>query len=297
VESTVQRGSDEIRPVYPVDAGAPDPLAARFCDVVLLEPERRRAECCSSSSAVASTLRDQCVRTLTFALGQHAVTLAPADVDRCADAVTRATSACDWVIPNTVALPPECEGIVKGALKEKDPCRSSLECPDGMRCVGLSTVDFGACGAPKAARSPCNLAVDMLATFTRQDQLDRAHPECAGYCGHGRCEDRVAPGGTCSMDRACGQGHCSAGKCTDKALPAAGSPCTDACAAGARCVKGQCAAPRSEGGACESDVECRGQCVRGDAGAVGACVKSCPGSTIPASSVPARPGAPPSRRR
>ncbi len=184
------RGSDELLPVYPLDAGPPDPLAARFCDAVLLQPERRRAECCAGSVGAAGRIEGQCVRTRTVALGQHAVTLAPADVDRCVEAVTRATVGCDWVIPNTVALPPECDGVVKGALKEKAQCRSSLECQEGARCLGLSTVDLGVCGAPKVVGAQCNLAVDMLATFARQDQLDRAHPECAGYCNRGHCEER-----------------------------------------------------------------------------------------------------------
>jgi hypothetical protein len=296
-EAAEARGSDELLPVYPMDAGPPDPLAARFCDAVLLQTERRRAECCAASVGAAALIESQCVRTLTFALGQHAVTLAPADVDRCVEAVTRSTVGCDWVIPNTVALPPECDGLIKGSLKEKAQCRSSLECPDGMRCLGLSTIDFGTCGAPKPAHSMCNLAIDMLATLSRQDHVDRTHPECAGYCNRGHCEDVVATGGACATERACGGGHCASGKCTST-LPAVGEACTDGCAAGSRCVKGKCVVPRAEGDGCEVDAECRGICVRADGGAAGTCAKSCPATTFPRmpASAPGRPRLP-SRRR
>jgi hypothetical protein len=298
------RGSDELRPVYPVDAGPPDPLAARFCDAVALLPERRKGECCGATSSAAGLVGSQCVRTLTFALGQHAVTLAPADVDRCVDAVTRATTGCDWVIPNTVALPQECEGVIKGALTEKAQCRSSLECPDGMRCLGLSTIDLGTCGPPKITGSQCNVAVDMLATFTRQDHFYRAHSECQGYCGRARCEDVVATGGACFIDQACGAGRCASGTCTTTPLPAAGEACTDACAAGTHCVKGRCAAPKAEGDACEANAECRGACVREDGGTAGHCAKSCMVFTMPRRPVVApprapvgRPGGPPPRTR
>ncbi len=303
LEPAEARGGDEIRPVYPIDAGPPDPLAARFCDAVLVAPERRRSECCSTPN-LAGIVAGQCVRALTFALAQHTVTLAPADVDRCAEAVTRASAGCDWVIPDTTALPPECEGLVKGALAEKARCRSSLECREGLRCMGLSTVDLGVCAPPKPARSQCNVAIDMLATFTRQNHVDRDHPECEGYCGHAQCEPVVAAGGACATDRACGRGRCSAGKCTSAPLPALGEVCTEAWAPGRALREGQVrGAEAADGDTCELDAECRGTCVRGDGGTAGACVKSCPVFTVPRLPAPVpppamgKPGGPAPRRR
>jgi hypothetical protein len=274
-------GSDDLRPVYPMDAGAPDPTAERFCDAVYLLPERRRGECCGTQSGVAAGLGAQCVRALTFALHQKALALAPEDVDRCAEAMTRTTSGCDWVTTFAVAMPPECDGVIRGALKEKAQCRSSLECAEGMHCLGLSTIDLGVCGPPKATRVSCDMAVDMLATFTRQDHLDRVHPECAGYCYRGHCAEAIAEGGACSHDRACAPGWCSSGKCTRAPRPAMGEACGDACAPGARCVKGKCAAPKAERADCEVNEECRGACVHGDGGAAGTCKQSCPVYTVP----------------
>lgn len=177
-------GSDELKPVYPVDAGPPDPLATRFCDAVYSLPAKRLAACSGKPAGpAAGIVQGQCVRTLTAALALHSVKLDPGDVDRCTDAMTRATTGCDWATPAGAApLPAECDGVVHGALSANAPCRSSLECPDGLRCQGLSTIDTGTCAAPKAAGFACNLADDMLATFARQDHYDRAHPECAGPC-------------------------------------------------------------------------------------------------------------------
>jgi hypothetical protein len=177
-------GSDELKPVYPVDAGPPDPLAMRLCDALHTLPAKRLAACTSKPAGPAAAIIDgQCVRTLTAALAAHAVTLDPGDVDHCTDAMTRATTGCDWATPTSAGpLPAECDGIVHGALSANTPCRSSLECLDGLRCQGLSTIDVGTCAAPKAAGFACNLADDMLATFARQDHYERAHPECAGAC-------------------------------------------------------------------------------------------------------------------
>ncbi|APR82932.1 Hypothetical protein A7982_08281 [Minicystis rosea] len=266
----------ELQPVYPVDAGAPDPLAQRFCDAIHVLPEKRAGECCGARGAAGEVMGGQCVRTLTFALSQHAVSLAAADVDRCVEAMTQATAGCDWVTPGGRApIAAACEGIIKGTIAEKTACRSSLECSGNLRCQGLSTIDMGKCGPAKEAKQACNLAVDMLATFTRQEQVNRDHPECEGHCVRARCETSIAEGGVCESDAVCGKGHCAGGKCTSAPLPAVGEACTDSCVPGARCFKGKCIAPHAEGEACSANEECRGACERGDGGATGRCLKSC----------------------
>ena len=272
-----RRGGDEILPVYPVDTGPPDPLAQRYCEAVHVLPARRTAACCGGTGDPAATFVQPCVRTLTYALGHHAVVLAPADVDRCAEALTKATSGCDWVTPLSAPLPQVCLGIVKGALAAKAQCRSSLECAEGTRCQGLSTVDLGTCGAPKAAGTSCNLAVDMLASFTRQDDVERDHPECQGQCFRTSCRDAFPSGAACTSDHPCGKGRCVDGRCSSAPLPAVGEACSGgACAYGAGCVKGKCAVPRAEGETCDANAECRGHCERDDGGTAGKCQKACP---------------------
>jgi hypothetical protein len=274
-----ERGADEIRPVYPMDAPIV-PEAKRFCEAIYTVQEKRKAECCSGvPSPAAAGVAELCAKTLSYAIGSKAITLAAGDVDACTEALGKQTTGCDWMNPYSVDLPPACEGILKGTLAKDAPCRSSLECADGMRCQGLSAVDMGKCGPPKPVRYPCNLAIDTLASHTRQSSVNRAHPECEGYCTRGYCSEPLAEGTACVTDMQCGRGRCEGSKCTNAPLPAPGEACTGSCAPGARCAKGKCVAPKAEGEACEVNEECRAMCVRGDGGAAGKCEKMCTAPT------------------
>ena len=272
---------DEVRPVYPIDAGPPDPLATRFCEAVQALPEQRRAECCASVRTGVVPVA-ACVRTLSYALAQHAVTLDPAELEACEGAMKKATEGCDWVTPWATTIPLVCQGILKGKLASKERCRSSLECAAGLRCQGLSATDIGACGPPRPARMQCGVAIDTLAAYTRQDHVDREHPECEGRCIRRQCDDAIALGAACQSDSQCGKNRCVAGKCAEGSLPTLGAACpAGACAAGAGCVSGVCVAPKAEGAACGSSAECRGECVTEDAGAAGTCAKRCPSIALP----------------
>jgi hypothetical protein len=283
-------GSDEIRPLYPLDAGPPDPLAQRFCDAIYTVPAQRTAECCDGAPAgdggsapkpspIAVAFGGQCVRVLTSALSTHAVSLAPADIDACATAIAKATVGCDWVtLTLSVPIPPACEGILVGQLHEKAPCRSSVECAAGLRCQGLSAIDPGTCGPPRPSGEECNLAVDTFASLTRQDHYARTHRECEGYCSGKRCAPALPEGGACKVDAPCGKDRCEGGKCTAAPLPGEGQACSALCAYGLRCLDGKCSAPKAEGEACKTGAECRGACTPanpGDGGAGGTCQKTC----------------------
>ena len=282
------RPDEDVRPVYPIDAGPPDPLAMRFCEAVQALPERRRAECCSSVRTGIAPV-DACVRTLSYALAQRALTLDAADVERCEGAMKKATEACDWVTPWAIKISPVCQEILKGKLAEKETCRSSLECAAGLRCQGLSATDLGACGPPRPARLQCGVGIDTLAAFTRQDHVDREHAECEGRCVRRQCDDAIALGAACQSDSQCGKQRCVAGKCAEGQLPALGAACpAGACAPGAGCVSGVCVAPKAEGAACGSTAECRGECVTEDAGAAGTCAKRCPSIALPTRAPPGR---------
>jgi hypothetical protein len=268
-------GDDEIRPVYPNTNDPPDPLAGKLCEALHGVPVKRRAACCAHGAGFS--LEGECTRTLSFALREKAVTVDPAAVDACAAAMARAHEGCAWVGPTGAPLPAECDGIVRGTLEEGKRCRSSLECVDGLRCQGVGPTDMGQCAKPKGRGHVCAIAVDTLASFTRQDGFDERHPECAGYCSHRRCDDFVAVGGACKTRAQCGPGKiCAGGKCAEGALPGEGEACVSgACAKGLRCAGGKCAAPKKEGEACENDAECLGGCVRGDGGKKGTCGMKC----------------------
>lgn len=246
-------------PVYPRTNEAPEPLAVRFCDALHALPAKKKAECCGGEAGI--TMAGECARILSYALRSKAIVLDPADVERCAEASAKAHEGCDWVTPLSARAPAACVGIVKGAMKEGDRCRSSLECEEGLRCHGVAASDTGRCGKPKVAGA-CSRGIDTLASHTRQTDVERKHPECAGHCNGRRCEADVPLGGACAASLECGEGRrCVEKRCSDAPLPGPGEACFQGvCANDARCVSGACAAPKKNGEACTQDVECAGIC-------------------------------------
>lgn len=282
---TRERAADVLKPIYPPDDGTPpDPLVAKYCDAVMGLPQKKTEECCGG--ATAFSLAAECKRTLGFAFRSGAVKLDAAAVDACAAAIESATATCDWV-GGVTPFPAACDGIIQGTRAQDAECRSSLECQGTLRCQGVSTIDMGKCGPPRADRFQCDVAIDVLATSTGQRELDRAHPECEGYCQHRQCQPLVAIGAACKSNLECGRARCIAGVCADKPLPKEGEACAAGeCAEGLGCVQAKCATPKSAGEACASDVECRGACVTEDAGKKGRCDKRCPSFTFHTPQVP-----------
>jgi hypothetical protein len=280
----------EIQPVYPVDAGPPDPQAAKFCEAVFGLPTRRHAECCKEEPGFSAA--GECLRTLTHALRVKAVELSAADVDRCAAASAAATQGCGWVGQSRLPVPEPCRRMVQGLLGAGAQCRSSLECSTGLHCHGLTATSRGVCGKPRPEGALCGGAIDTLAAYTAQARLDAEHPECdKAYCSSGRCLPFVAAGAACTGNAQCGaEASCRVGRCNAQGLPGAGERCAnDECAYGIRCVKGACVAPKNEGDSCVSDAECRGACLAPDAGAMGRCGMRCPVFALPKPAPSAKP--------
>jgi len=270
-----QREEDDVRPVYPMQAGAPSPLAQRLCEAIQELPAKRRASCCESTPGLLLT--GECVRMLSAALASGAVKLEASAVDACVQAMEQAHQGCDWIGPGTLPTPAACLGLVRGTLASGARCRSSLECVEGLRCHGVGPTDPGVCGAPGGTGQLCAISVDPLAAYLRQDTLDEARPECQGHCFRRQCADPVALGGACGLEEQCGPGlHCSEGKCAQGERAGLGQPCANGgCEEGARCVLGVCATPKPTGAACERDAECQGGCVRPDGGQGGMCGPRC----------------------
>jgi hypothetical protein len=270
---TPEPGEDAVQSVYPLEAGPPDPLVVKLCQVLHDLPEQRRATCCDQKPAVVFT--SECVRTLTSAVRFKAVSLDPVEVDRCAAAMGTAHDGCDWVGPWPPETPRECEGIVHGKLAVGARCRSSLECTEGLRCHGAGPTSPGLCGLPHGTGDACGAAVDTLAVFTKQSRADETHPECQGACDHLRCAPLVPLGGACRSARQCGDAGCAAGKCAPHVIGKVGEPCpTGECEEGLRCSGGACIARKPSGAPCKGDFECSGACIKTDGGAT-VCGRRC----------------------
>jgi len=264
-----------VQPVYPITNEPPDPLASKLCEALHGVPQNRKATCCGYSPGFSMV--PECTRTLSYALGEKAVTIDPAAVDQCVAALEKAHEGCAWVGPSGVSLPEVCDGLVKGTLDEGKKCRSSLECVDGLRCVGVGPTDAGVCRKPSPSGYPCGIAVDTLAALARQDSFEAKHPECTAYCAQRRCQDPVPVGKACTSSLECGLGQgCFEGKCAERGVAREGEACAKAtCAKDLRCIQGKCAQPKDEGAACTLDIECRGGCLKGDAGKGGTCGMKC----------------------
>jgi hypothetical protein len=259
-----------VKPVYPADA-KPHPLAERLCAALQTMPVSRRAECCSVKPGVMLT--NECVRNLSGALASSAVSLEESEVAACEEAMKKDLEGCDWVGGLNREPPSACLGVINGNIKQGEPCRSSLECGDGFRCLGSGPTDLGKCGPPLPAGRLCNTAVDTLATYTRQDDLETRHPACQGFCDRNRCYDAVATGGECKVNVHCGKGNrCKDGRCIAQRFAALGELCLGGdCPPGTRCAGKKCMTPMNEGEKCVTDFECKGACISGK------CAKSCSG--------------------
>lgn len=252
--------ADVLKPVYSDFEGAALPLAQKLCDALYEIPEARKAACCKSGRA--TVLTPLCATTLSAALRSKGVSLDPGAVDRCVAAQTKAHDGCSWVGPTTDPLPPECRLLLKGLRKTGEVCRSSLECGDGQHCLGVGPMDPGRCGPPRPDGQACRESVDPLAVYSLEYDEDSHHGECAGYCGHRKCEPAAPLHAKCSLAHQCAAGlYCNGEQCVKGDLPKVGDRCLEECAFGARCVSGKCREPGADGAACTSDDDCRGGCL------------------------------------
>lgn len=277
-------------PAMAEDAAVLDPLAKQFCDTLHALPEARKAQCCGR--APSSSLAGECARTLSAALQTKAVRLDAAGLDRCAKAAAQELSGCDWVTPVMPRNPEVCRRMVQGDKAAGAACSSSLECKEGLFCRGGGST-AGVCAAPGAIGAPCGRAEDMLASYTRQTDMEIRHPECTGFCVAGSCTGFVALGGGCSSSRQCAPGqHCGSGHCREGAFSTSEETCTaSSCAPDTTCKDGKCVALKAAGQPCTSPFECKAACNIPQGAKVGTCGMKCSNfPLLPADSSTASPG-------
>jgi hypothetical protein len=269
-------------------ASASEGLARRLCDALQALPAERKAECCGGSASGAD-LAEECTRDLATSLRDRAIALDAADVERCERESAQRLAGCDWVTPLMPETPPACRGVLHGRREIGGPCRSSLECADGLSCRGSEPTRAGICVPPAPPGATCSDAPDTLETYARQAPDDPRHPQCAGSCRKGRCAAPVAIGGACSASRQCAPGsHCAAGACVAGAPPKLGQPCAQStCEGDLVCIDGRCAPRRKAGEPCSKPFECEAACLASPTGGAGACGMRC-SSWPPAGYTPPR---------
>lgn len=265
----------KISPVYPKKKIKTHPLANAYCDAIHTQIEQRKALCCQhkSPSAFAAT---QCYHHLTYALKFKGVSLEAKDVEKCRAAMASRYRGCGWVTHLAVPVVSACLGIIRGHYKVNQRCRSSLECMGTLRCQGVGPTSLGTCAPAKPHGFNCGRAVDALAVYTRQDALERQHPECQGHCYRNRCVPYFDQKQPCSTDIQCGPSkHCAAGTCRIGAQAKAGQACVSACPQGYRCIRRRCQRPQTLGQRCTDPFACRGDCLLPPGKTVGVCGMRC----------------------
>lgn len=269
---------DEATETAPVAAPAqvePDPLAIRLCDALFTVPAARREACCGFAGP---SLAQLCAGELSAAIQRGTVEIDPAAVDRCVAATAAELVGCDWVTPLLPPLPAACERLVGGRLAEGSPCRSALECADGLRCRGLTRDAAGVCAPPTPVRTACERTLDPLAAYTRS-QDDPRHPACEGRCAGGQCLPIQNAGDRCVVSALCPAGtRCVDGRCDERPLAELGEPCdpTLGCEPGSVCDDGACIVPKPAGAPCQLPFECRAlACAKAPGEALGRCADPC----------------------
>jgi hypothetical protein len=250
--------------IYPSEV-APQPLAVRFCEALHKLPAERVAACCGS--ATTTSLAGECTRLLSASLADGVVELAAEAVDACVSATKRELEGCGWVTPGVPPPPKECVGLLRGTVTAGGACRSHLDCSGNAHCLG------GTCVAPEPIGARCGVAVDQLATLTRQNDVEKRHATCAEHCSlvtH-KCEAMPTVGTECFSSAGCAEGQtCVGGKCSASPPGKENEPCSGAtCAKGLRCAEKRCVPLAREGEPCASDFDCaRGGCSAHDGGRV-----------------------------
>ena len=253
-------------PVYFERPKANAPLAERYCRAIHGLPAAGRAKCCGRTvpDDPGGQLTAECARLLSIVLEEGSVRLDADGISRCEAALALESAQCEELGRLSSPMPGACLGLVSGLRPPRAECRSSLECEGELHCQGAGPADRGACAPPNPPTIACAVAVDMLATYTRQTDVDRRHPECDGVCKMHRCMKTTPPKSPCETTFECGPDHfCVEGKCAASISLPVGAQCAGGgCAEGLTCVARVCAVPKALGAACTVDFECTGACLK-----------------------------------
>jgi hypothetical protein len=160
-----------------------------------------------------------------------------------------------------------CDRILVGTQAEGQACLFSIECKDGLACVGYKIGEDGKCQKPPKAKEACT--GQAFGTVINDAAAVLHHPACAkgAFCDGTTCQPRVAAGKACDRSDSCAEGlACVQSKCGTRG--AAASACTVAtdcafglwCDRGADAGSGKCAGKGLDGQSCSSEDACKGRC-------------------------------------
>jgi len=270
------------------DGGVKAALHAFCSGAFSADEERMRGKCSAPDFTLTQSMgraaAGVCANDLAIALGRSRATF-DADAGRkCVEMLHQKqlaqSSETDMIYSHV-----PCDRVLVGSQPEGQPCRFSVECRDGLACVGYKIGVDGTCKKPPAAKEACTL--QPYGSLVNVAASAMHHPACAAgsFCDGTTCQPRVSPGKACSKSEACATGlSCVMGKCGLR--PGTGTACVAAgdCAFGLWCDRGgagaagKCAAKRADGQDCTSNDACKGHCelpVKPDGHTPGKCAAVC----------------------
>jgi hypothetical protein len=259
----------------PADAGEPDgglhAALHDFCNGAFsADDDRMRVKCSPSDLGLRERMgrsaADVCTRDMLAALRRSHADFDAEAGKKCVDMLHQRqlaqTSESDTPFQHF-----PCDRVVVGMQPEEQPCLFSVECKDGLACVGHRNGVEGTCKKPPHAKEACSL--QPYGSILNEAAAALHHPACAAgaTCDGAICQPRLPAGKACTKPEVCAAGlSCVMGKCGPRART--GSACAAArdCAFGLWCDRGadggagKCAPKRTEGQACTSRDACKGRC-------------------------------------
>jgi hypothetical protein len=262
-----------------------------FCDDVYAADTGQLIQKCPAKEqtmarGLARAASTVCKDDLKTALGRGRASFDPDAARHCVEMITASDRPRSGMTDTLFAHSP-CDRVLLGMQPSGQPCRFSVECAEGLACVGYAPGTDGVCKAPPKVGDACT--AQRLGSILNEEAAQLHHPACAAgaWCAGQKCEPRAKKAEPCASSAGCASGlSCVMGKCGDPG--AAGQACfgTTDCAAGTWCDHpaatpgGHCEAKRRVGADCPQADACLGRCLMPrptpDAGPpVGKCVDVC----------------------
>jgi hypothetical protein len=276
------------------EAGPPDGGRAdvrNFCgDIYAADNARLAQKCLSKDVGIAQGMSraasNLCTDDVNAAVARGRTSFDPDAAKHCIEMLQgaelpRASNA------DTIFSHYPCDRVLVGNQGVGEPCRFSVECKEGLACVGYAMGVDGTCKKAPKVGELCT--VQRFGTILNVQAGELHHPACApnASCDGTTCKARIAAGQPCVGDTSCVAGlSCVMAKCQKPS--GNGGPCylSADCAFGSWCNKspsspsGTCEAKRAGGADCPVPDACRGRCdmpggADAGAGVVGKCVDVC----------------------
>jgi hypothetical protein len=257
------------------DAGeaedGPRAAAREFCSGAFSADVDRLHDKCTPADLslrerMGRSAADQCTRDMLTALRRSRAELDTEAAKRCVAMLHQKpftpTSESDTLFQHF-----PCDRVLLGTQPEGQPCLFSVECKDGLACVGHKGAADGTCKKPPHASEACTL--QPYGSILNEAAASMHHPACAAgsTCDGAICQPRLSAGKTCTKPEVCASGlSCVMGKCAPRSRT--GSACSSArdCVFGMWCDRGtgggpgKCAPKRPDGQECTSRDGCKGRC-------------------------------------